>query len=277
MKTLTQKIFFGKGIYLLIAEFLLLTGLTVKYYLFDELNVDDGKTFYNLILILLSITGAYISFKRMRDWGGYRSKVGKVLLFYGLGFLAWTIGTIIWAYYYFFLDNTMPYPSWADLAYVLINPCWIIGLSLFGYITALKNQQYQIKQKLYFFFIPICMALVTFYLIFILGHDSDISNESGLKLFLDFYYTGGDIVQLVVLMLVSGTAFNYLGERLRLPFILIVSSLLVSYVGDSLYTYSTSVGTYLNGDITDFLFTLLLFLVSLGAYTLHPHLLEDKE
>lgn len=277
MKTLTQKIFFGKGVYLLIGEFLLLAALTIKYYWFNELNTDSSKPFFALIFISLCITGGIICMKRMIDWGGYKSKVGKVLLLFGLVFLAWGTGLTIWLYYNVFLGVAVPFPGWPDLAFIFVNPCFITGFGLLGYIIALRNQQNQVQQKLYFFFIPICMSLVTFYFIYVLGHGVDSGIEGTLSTLLNFYYTGGDIVALVVLMLVSGTSFNYLGERLRLPFTLLLFSIVVSYIADTLFAYTTAVGTYANGSITDFFYVLTLFISALGAYTLHPHLLEDKE
>lgn len=277
MKTIVQKIFFGKGIYLLIGEFLLITILTIKHYAFNELNVDDGKPFFNLVLISICITGGVICIKRMIEWGGYRSKVGKVLLFNALGLFTWATGSIIWIYYNVFLGIAVPFPGWPDLAYIFVNPFFIIGFGLLGYIVALRNQQNQVQQKLYFFFVPVCMALVTFYFIYTLGRGVGGGVENTLGMLLNFYYTGGDIVSLVILMLVSGTAFNYLGERLRLPFTLLVSSIMASYIADTLFAYTTSVGTYVNGGITDFFYALLLFIWAIGTYTLHPRLLEDKE
>ena len=276
MKTTLQKIFFGKGIYLLIIEFSLLTLLIIKYHLFGELSVEDSKPFSNLLLILLCITGGIICIQRMQDWGGYKSRVGKVLLFYSIGFFAWGIGTSIWVYQGLFLDMAVPFPGWSDLAYVFINPAFITGFGLFGYITALGNQQNQTKQKLYFYFIPICMALMTFYFITSFGRD-DATTDGTLAMFLNFYYTGGNIVTLIVLMLFGGTTFNYLGERLRLPFTLALSSIVASYIADTLYAYTTSTGTYANGGITDFFYASTLFLLSLAAYTLHPRLLEDEK
>lgn len=275
MYSLKSKIFFGKGIYILLFEFAILAFLTAKYYFTNDLSGDDGKPFYGLILALLTLTAGIISIKRMMDWGGHKSTMGKILLLYGFGLFAWTAGTVIWAYYYVFLGNAIPYPSWGDLAYVLINPCFITGLALFGYTIAVKNSSHKTWENLYFFFIPISMALVTFYFVYILGHQVEITADSWLKVVLDFYYTFGDIVQLVVLMVVSSTAFNYLGIRLRLPFTLIITSLLVSYLADTLYAYSTSVGTYQNGGYVDFLFSLLLLLLGIGVHTLHPRLLED--
>ncbi len=81
---------------------------------------------------------------------------------------------------------------------------------------------------------------------------------------------------LVVLMLVSGTTFNYLGERLRLPFTLTLFVTAVSYIADTLFAYYSSIGTYANGDVTDFFFVLTLFIWALAGHTLHPRLLEDK-
>ncbi|HBY73080.1 MAG TPA: hypothetical protein DEG44_00100 [Candidatus Kerfeldbacteria bacterium] len=250
--------------------------MVIKYHLFGELSVEDSKPFSNLLLILLCITSGIICIKRMQDWGGYRSRVGKVLLFYSIGFFAWAAGSIIWSYHGLFLGTAVPFPGWPDLAYVFINPAFITGFGLFGYITALRNQKNQTKQKFYFYLIPICMALVTFYFISTIGRGNTGTDDT-LATLLNFYYTGGDIVILVVLMLFGGTTFNYLGERLRLPFTLALSAIVASYIADTLYAYTTATGTYTNGGITDFFYALLLFLLAVAAHALHPRLLEDEK
>lgn len=276
MRTTIQKIFFGKVGYVLLIEFLLVVFLTVKHYLFNELDVDDGKPFFNFLIISIAATGGFICLTRMRYWGGYRSKLGKMLLFYGLGMFAWAIGAGIWVSQYIFLDIAVPFPGWSDVAYIFVNPCFIAGFALFAHVVALKDQPDQMQQKLLFFLIPVALSLVVFYFVYTVGWGVDSDTDSVLALMLNFYYTGGDIVTLLVLLIFGSTKFNYLGERLRLPFMLALISLPVSYVADILFAYTTATGTYVNGGITDFFYATLLTLLGFAAYTLHPHLLEDK-
>lgn len=238
------------------------------------------ETFFNhvtsLFLGFIPNVGFIVGVIRSRQWGGRKSVIGRSLVFIGLAMLAWASGSYIWSYYNFFLGNEMPYPSWADAGYAPFY--WLMGIGLvmlFSY-TSLQTES-STKGRIYFFCIPILMAIVTYYFIFLQLHGGAIWQTSEpLKVFVDLYYPLADVAILTIIVLTSGLAFNFLGERLRLPITLLITGLIFNYVADFYFSYDTTVGSYYVGGPADILFGCAMFLLSLGISNLHPRLLEDK-
>lgn len=239
------------------------------------------ETFYNalvnIFLVFSSGFGFVIGLQRMKQWGGLRSKFGKAILLISLGLLAFSIGCLAWTYYNLAYQIELPYPSFADLAYAQIYLYWVPGLIILANLTSIASSPKDTKEKVYFFCIPMIMALVTYYFIFVQLHGGNfLGVNNPLKSFLDLYYPGGDIVALTVVVLFSGLQFNYLGERLRVPITLIMVGLIINYISDFYFSYVSTVGAYYLGSMSDFLYACSMFLISLGLSNLHPKLLEDK-
>ncbi len=212
---------------------------------------------------------------RCKQWGGLSSSLGKILFFIGLGLFSWATGTGIWICYNFFFDVVIPYPSLADLGYMLVYPLWGTGIILFGYVTALRDDS-NIKERIYFLCIPVLMAIVTYYFIFVDLYGNTVLYEGNLLKFLvDMGYPMGEIVIITLLVIISGSSFNYLGKRLKLPFSIMVIGLIANYVADFYFSYSTTVEIYYNGAFSDLLFVTSLSIFSLGVNCLRPSLLED--
>ena len=252
-----------------------LTPLKAKHHWLQELDPEDGQLGFNTLLIALNFTAGIISLKRMREWGGHRSQIGKIPMFFSFGFFAWGIGTIIWGAHDLFYNIAVPFPGWPDVAYVLINPSFISGVAYFGYTITVKDSNHYSLAKLYLLLIPIVMILVSYYLISTVHFNVGFSSGDHLMTWLNLYYMGGDIIQVLVLILVSSSTHNYLGKRLLVPFVLVVVSILFSYSADTIYAYSTSVGSYVNGGLVDYFYALAIFLLAIGMQVLHPRLLKD--
>ncbi|MFA6474782.1 MAG: hypothetical protein WCV88_01110, partial [Patescibacteria group bacterium] len=271
MNTL-RAMFSNKSDKVLLVWFLLLTGSIISLNLFHW-----SYNGYGLIFVFfqagLPCIGTMIGFYRMKQWGGYKSIVGKSLFFISVGLLFWSLGTFIWVYYNMFLYVEVPYPSWMDLAYFQVPIFLGIGIIMLANLTSIQTQVRKTKEKIYFFLIPILMAIVTYYFIFMQLHGGAIALSDGaIKIFLDLYYPGGDIAILTILIIFSGLEFNYIGERLKLPVTLVIIGLVVNYVADFCFSYSTSVGTYYNGNFVDLLFGIAMFTLSLSVSNLHPKL-----
>ncbi len=58
---------------------------------------------------------------------GLQSKKGRSLLFLSLGFLGWTVGEILW-FYYDWIAGIDPFPSLADVFFVVGYPLFFFGL-----------------------------------------------------------------------------------------------------------------------------------------------------
>ena len=275
MSTLRQ-IFHDRWSKVLLVVFviMLLTSLVVNI-----LNLRE-TTFNHIVSLILAIIpniGFVVGLIRSRQWGGRKTAVGRSLLFLSLGLLSWAVGSYIWSYYNFFLNAEIPYPSWADVGYGQFAWLMGIGLMMLANFTSLQTEASNAKSKIYFFCIPILMAIVTYYFLFVQLHGASIwQSDEPLKVFVDLYYPLTDVLILTIIVLTSGLAFNFLGERLRLPITLLICGLVFNYIADFYFSYSTTVGSYYVGGPADVLFGCAMFVLSLGVSNLHPRLLEDK-
>lgn len=154
-----------------------------------------------------------------------------------LGLAIWVVGEGLWTYYDFAAVEEIPYPSIADVA-------WLIGyIPLY---VALLTQYLSLKvalsraRQLLIVTVSILMVIGTYLLVIqpILA-----SPESGtpLEMFFNIAYPAGDI-----LLLTIGTALilTFLGGRLALPWSTISAGILILSFSDLLFSYGTWNGLY---------------------------------
>ena len=75
----------------------------------------------------------------------------------------------------------------------------------------------------------------------------------------------GDFVGLTIAVIVSGLSFRYFGGRYTLDIISILLGLAVMTFADAVFSYTTTVGTYYNGNWGDMMLTLGLFFITFGV------------
>src|SRR3989344_6674976 len=68
---------------------------------------------YGIIALIGGIAGLFIS----KKWGGYRSLMGRSILFFALGLLLQEFGQLSYSVYYYVLHVEVPYPSVGDIGY----------------------------------------------------------------------------------------------------------------------------------------------------------------
>src|ERR1700733_9816538 len=76
-----------------------------------------SNQWYGYTYGFIALIGAIIGLLAARKWGGFRTVLGKAILFFSLSLLAQDIGQIIYAYYIVVAKIQIPYPSWGDVAY----------------------------------------------------------------------------------------------------------------------------------------------------------------
>ena len=257
------------GIFLSMSMWILIINiLGIKYTLFNYL--------YAFVLAVLPTVGAVIGFIRTKQWGGIYSKVGRATFLVSFGLAFWALGSYIWSYYNYFLNVELPYPSWADVGYAPAYLWWGIGIIALTTLTSVKDSDRPLNRIL-FFCIPLMMAIVTYYIVHIELHsgESFFNTINPGKLLVDTYYPLADVCILATLAVCSSLELNFLGRRLRLPLMIIVIGFVLNYIADFYFAYTTIVGTYYVGEIADWLFTVSMFILSLGVSNLHPKLLKD--
>lgn len=269
-----KQLIYSKPSLLIISLSLLLLLWSVLLYMLD-LKVSFYNLIYNVALALLPMIGGVIGVIRTKQWGGVRSLFGKIILFLSLALFAWSAGTWIWLFYTVFLNIAVPYPSFADLFYCMYYPLVGVGTIFLVQITTKKGDASPL-QRLNIFFVPIIMSILTYYYIFMVIYGGSGQIDNPLKLFVDLAYPMGDLVIFTIVAITSGEKLNFLGIRLKIPMTMIFIAILVGYVADFYFTYSTSVGSYYNGALSDYIFALEMTLLSLGIIFLQPDLLKDN-
>src|SRR3989338_8679915 len=84
---------------------------------------------YTFIALLGGLYGLYVARK---VWGGFRSVIGRGLIFLSLGLLGEWFGSTIWSYFNIVQQVEVPYPSIADLGFFSIIPLYALAMVSFG-------------------------------------------------------------------------------------------------------------------------------------------------
>src|SRR4051794_29761920 len=94
------------------------------FHLGDDLSL---QWFSNISLCAMPFVAAMACF--WRAWGE-TGRARTPWIFIGASALSWSCGQMIWTYYESFRGNEVPFPSYADLGYLLAVPLLVAGLLL---------------------------------------------------------------------------------------------------------------------------------------------------
>ena len=207
-------------------------------------------------------------FSAWKVWNGLRSYIGKGIFFVSLGIFLWGSGSMVWSYYNFFMNITAPYPSLADLGFA--PSIFFYGLGAF-YLSKITGAKFALRSsmtaKFFVTLAPIVLLILSYYILVTVARGGILfsQDEALLKIILDVTYPLGDFVGLTIAIVISGLSFNYMGGRYTIDTISILLGLAVMFVADFIFSYTTTVGTFFNGNFGDLIFTLGLFLLSFGV------------
>lgn len=260
---------------LILAYYLLVAGYWLVLYAMG-VKFAMPNYIYQFVFGLIPLTGGLLGIKTAKKWGMLKSKVGRAVLFLSLGLITWGVGQMIWSYYTIFSQVETPYPSLADVGYVLSWPLWAIGMVNLSKATGAKFSLRRVKGKLMLLIIPLLASLASYYLLIVVARDNKIDFTSGtLKLFFDFAYPLGDVVILTLALLIFGLSSEYLGGKFKLPILAIIIGFVLNYFTDFAFSYTTTATTYYNGHWVDLMFPTVMALLAAGVNSLDPTLIEQ--
>lgn len=232
---------------------------------------------YSFLFGLIPLIGGLVAMIKSRMWGGLKSAVGKAVFFIGLGLFCWGTGEAIWSYYNFFLNVAAPYPSLADLGFA--PSVFFYGLGAV-YLAKATGAKYGLRNKYAKVFVaiaPIILLVASYYLLVVIARGGVLipPDESLLKTFFDLVYPLGDFLGLTISVIISGLSFKYFGGKYVFDIVSILAGLAVMTFADAVFSYTTTVQTYYNGDLGDLLLTIGLFLLTFGVLGFSSKLKED--
>lgn len=194
-------------------------------------------------------------------WGGFRSVVGRAMLFLTFGLLLQVLGQTVFSVYGLFLQREIPYPSLADVGFFGSIIFYIIGIFELGKAAGATSIIRSFRGKMWTILLPLAM-LITSYIFFLENYVFDWSQP--LRVFLDFGYPLGQAIYVSLAALVFVLSKNVLGGIMRTKVLIILIALIVQYIGDFNFLYQFNNETWINGGYGDFLYLFAYFVMSFG-------------
>lgn len=217
---------------------------------------------FNMTYGFIYLTGSVVSIFYGIHFG-VKSNIGKMLIFLGLGLLTYEIGNIIWVYYNLIRKVAIPFPSLADVSYILFYP--IAGIGCF-YLLRLYKSSTTTKVYRDSLIIVVVAAVAVF------GFFSKPDLSAHLPLaekIINFLYPMGD----VILLSMSLIAIRVGRGKIHSSLYIFCLGLLLFASADFIFIYRTANGTYWNGDIADLLYTCGGYVISAGLFTIVNNLI----
>lgn len=245
-------------------------GFLVLFWVYIFLRgttTDFTNYLYSFLFGLIPLVGGIFAMMGAKRWGGLTSAIGKAVFFIGLGLFLWGAGETIWSYYNFFLGEPAPYPSLADIGFA--PSIFFYGLGAI-YLSKATGAKYGLRSgsaKVFAVVATIIIAAISYYILVIVARGGVLvpEGETPLKIFLDIAYPLGDFLAFAIAAVVSGLSFKYMGGRHTWDSAAILLGLFVMFVADSIFSYTTTTGTFYNGSFGDLMLTLGLFLLTYGV------------
>lgn len=222
---------------------------------------------YSFLFGLIPLLGSIPILRDFKRWGGFKHSIGKAMFCMGISLFLWGCGSLVWSYYNFFYNIPVPYPSLADLGFAPSTFLYGVG---FIYLSDASGARYGLRSvhaKFFAVITPIIVLIFSYYLMVTVARGGILvtHGQSPIKTFLDIQGPVGDALALAIAILISGLSIRHMGNSYALDIVAMFVGLIVFVVADTIYSYTTTVGTYYNGNFGDLIYTTGLFLLSFGV------------
>ena len=261
---LPAQITFNKDpLFITYLSFAIIVVVNIAYLLIKITNIIPE---YDLGVVanILSIVGAFI-FLIASAWALYSSmnlKIRNSLIFFVISSFFYLLAETTWAIYTFIFHVDIPYPSIADVFYVIASVS-MIGAIYLVTKTVRKNARINI--------VFISLMVLGSALIAIIFFAISKTNPLGLyangvinwEIVLDLLYPTLDVIALVILgrLLEVSLGRSVFDAML----ILALATCLMSFA-DVYFSISTAMNVYADGDISDYLYILVYVLYGIGVW-----------
>jgi len=250
----------SKLTYVLLVFYLLIFIWWVKIFI-SGVKISDENYLFGLVYAFIALIGGVNGLLISKKWGGYKSLVGKGIIFLSFGLLSYWFGQVAWSYYNLVLKVELPYPSIADIGYFAAILFYIAGMYTFARVSGAKLILNKLKGKLISFIIPASMLAISYFL-FLQHISPDFSNI--IKTFLDF----GTPVGYTIVISMALTAYfltrGVLGGKMKNRVLYIILALIVQNITDNTFLYQAGAGIYYNAGINDFMFATSFTVMSIA-------------
>ena len=207
---------------------------------------------------LLAWWGGIYALASSRAWGGFRSTMGRGIIFFGLGLVLQGFGQTTFSIYTTILHVNIPYPSIADIGYFGSIFFYVVGIASIAKVAGASSRLRNVGGKIFVLLFPAAILLFS-YAMFLQGYQFDWS--APMTIFLDFGYPLGEAIYVSIAVLALIFSRNMLGGIMRGPMLFLMMALIVQYVADFNFLYQATNQTWVNGGYGDFLYLLSYFMM----------------
>ncbi len=225
-------------------------------------------------LAIIPIYGGIIGWIKSQQWGRWKSYMGRGIIFLSLGMFVWGFALGMWTYYTV-VGQTTPYPSLADYVFIWSPVLWLIGLTQISKVTGARFSLTNLKETIIGILITLSVAFLSYVFIIVVAHGNRIgtTDETFGQLFFDYAYTIEIIFVAILVGAIYGFSRKYLGGKYKAPILLLFLGFFIHVIAIFFFVQTTANSTYFNGNIADILFTIAVFLESIGILNLDTLLL----
>lgn len=233
-------------------------------YIFQSSYPDFMYTFSNVFPPFIAGVAVLSSFFALRRyWDNIGSRLSRIWLCFTLGMFLWFLGELGWAIYTMVLGIEIPYPSIADVFWLMGYVPLFVALLLYVEII-----QPAISAKMFFVSAAIVaiVSAIAFTLL-MLPVLAAAPEQDPVTLGISLAYPGLDLTLFLeaILGLLVFTATRLKG-RVGRAWHFINVAILSNVVADGAFSYTTIEGTYYNGHPLELLFQLGYLLFALAFY-----------
>src|SRR5918992_286147 len=253
------------------AMILLFNGLLLAWVLLkpggDRVSaiVLNAAGFVGPLLVLPLCFGGLLEWMRRRGASGTDDQPSAMTgqrwapVLLGMGILCYVLGQMGFTYYDLVLRQAPPFPSLADVGYLIEYPFFLLGILLLPArpIPAASRARVVLDGLM------IMTAALTFSWYFVLGPVIQQSTGTALAKVVAAAYPLADIVLIACLVIL---ALRPGEQALRRAAYVLALALVFYVVMDSIYAYQTLNGTYVTGTMFDVGWPVAYMLIGLGAF-----------
>jgi len=246
---------------------LLLSIALVITWLVSEATSQDWflQEVYTNIYGVIALIGGVMGLGVARQWGGFKSYLGKALSFLSVGLLLTVLGQLINAYYILIVKvEELPYPSFAEVGFFGAVIFYVLGAFYLSKTIRLipSIKEMSAGKKILLSMVPVLMLAITF-LVYFRNYDSEGSTVA--QVILDFAYPIGQSIFATVALAVLFRSKDLYGGKMRGAVILLLLSFMLQYVADTNFVYQDLAGNWVNGGYGDLLYLLAYSATALGV------------
>jgi hypothetical protein len=226
----------------------------------ENYNALIWGSLYQIIALWGAICGIYLS----RQWGGFKSLMGRASLAFAFGLLAQSFGQTVYSYL-FYTGGEVVYPSLGDVGFFGSVLFYIYGVLLLARASGIKVTLNSFINKIQALLIPLVLLSLSYW-IFLSEYIIDLSQP--IKTILDFGYPLGQAFYISVALLILLLSRKVLGGIMKAPIIYFIIALALQYLSDFTFLYQLNNGTYVAGGIVDFMYFISYFAMAISLIKL---------